>query len=648
VGTLISGKAAAKGLDLVFDVADDVPIDVRGDPWRLVQILANYANNAVKFTETGEVAILVRLVEDDGDSIVLRFAVRDTGIGLTGDQKRMLFRSFSQADSSTTRKYGGSGLGLAISKRLAQLMGGAVGVDSELGKGSTFWFTAKLGKGSPRPSLDVRPELRAKRVLVVEDNDNARTMLARMLSDMTFHVEVADSGDAALAAIEAANLAGAAIELVLFDCRMPDMAGLETAARMRTTFAESCPRLVMVAPYAHESMVTRADPIGIDGILIKPVTASSLFDCIMRVFGDSRAERTRRAKSSDMPADDVISALRGAKILLAEDNHLNQRVACEMLQGVGLEVEVAENGAIAVAMAQSARFDLILMDMQMPVLDGVTATREIRNLAVPTPIVAMTANAFQSDRDTCIAAGMNDYLAKPINPTALVAVLAKWVKRGGATPPAEAYPAQSLDSATLRMVSSRLGMFLYDRSDQARDVWSSNANLLKAAFPAHFEEIDRAIGEGDYERALTLLDRALAPPRPPGLPDIDPAVFDFDRIGPIYGWDVEALHDALDGFVDDADGKRAAIETALAGGQVERTREVAHALKGIAGVTGATRLAKSASQLEIAARTGRIDDANRLAPEIGPAVAELREALDRFFSCRADGETECLKRTSGN
>ena len=424
VANLISEKAAAKGLELVFDRGPDVPNDLVGDPLRLGQILINYANNAVKFTETGEIDVVVRLAEDLGDAVVLRFEVRDTGIGLSEAQQASLFQSFQQADSSTTRKYGGTGLGLAISKKLAEMMGGAVGVESQPGKGSTFWFTARMGKGRPRRVLVPKPDLRGRRMLVVDDNENARAVLVDMLAGMSFQAEAVESGQAALAAVVAKPF-----EIVFLDWQMPGMDGIETARAIRDLGLASPPHLLMVTAYGREEVLKGAEAVGIEEVLIKPVNPSLLFDAAMRALGaameDAPAEDDAAGGAAAAEAD--LAALKGMKVLLVEDNEFNQQVAMELLADGGVVVEIAENGAVAVDKVKAGGIDLVLMDMQMPVMDGVTATREIRKLGFDAlPIIAMTANAMQADRDKCLEAGMNDHLAKPIDPDEMFATLARW------------------------------------------------------------------------------------------------------------------------------------------------------------------------------------------------------------------------------
>jgi len=431
LATLIGDKVNAKGLELVFDVAPDVPASLVGDSLRLGQILINYANNAVKFTERGEVAVTVRVQGASADPrrVLLHFAVRDTGIGLTDEQMRQLFQSFQQADASTTRKYGGTGLGLAISKKLAQLMGGEVGVESAVGKGATFWFTARLEIGAgERPSLLPSPDLRGRRLMVVDDNDSARKVIAEQLRSMRFEVSTASSGAEAIALLRDAAAAGAPVEAVLLDWQMPGMSGVDTAAGIRALALEPPPRMMMVTAYGREEVQQQARAAGIDDLLIKPVNASVLFNTLIRLLGGV-ANDSLLPRVAAVGTLDALATIHGARVLLAEDNELNQQVAAELLADAGMVVDIANNGREAVAMAQRAPYDIVLMDMQMPEMDGVEATRALRAIASldALPVVAMTANAMQADRDLCTQAGMVDFVTKPIEPDELWRALLRWI-----------------------------------------------------------------------------------------------------------------------------------------------------------------------------------------------------------------------------
>lgn len=429
VSDVVGYKAGAKGLELVCDVAADVPPRLVGDSLRLGQILINFANNAIKFTEAGEISIAVRVVQALGPSVVLRFEVRDTGIGLTPEQMGRLFQSFQQADTSTTRRYGGTGLGLAICKSLAELMGGEVGVQSTFGKGSTFWVSLPLERaGAPRP-LVLPSDLRGRRVLVVDDNHTAATVLSDMLRAMGFEAEQVYSGHEALDRLRQSQAQGAPFGLLLLDWHMPGMDGIELAGRIRALGMAQVPKMLMVTAYGREDVMRSARLQGIDTVLIKPVNASLLLDTLMQCHANA-AEGPDRAivpiPVEPGPAAEIV----GASVLLVEDNELNQMVAVELLREAGFTVDVAENGQVAIERIAATAYDVVLMDMQMPVMDGEAATRQLRSdpRYDQLPIIAMTANAMEADRQRCFAAGMNDHVAKPIEPAALWAALGRWIR----------------------------------------------------------------------------------------------------------------------------------------------------------------------------------------------------------------------------
>jgi len=506
VADLIAEKAAAKGLELVFEVDPSVPRQLRGDSLRLGQILINYGNNAVKFTEQGEIVVGVKLLENTHDECQLHFFVRDTGIGLTEAQIAKLFQSFQQADTSTSRKYGGTGLGLAISKQLAGLMRGEVGVDSQVGRGSTFWFTARLGHARQSASLRVlAPALRGCRVLVVDDNEAARNVLEDMLMGMGFVVDQVAGGREAVAAVQKEPY-----RMVFLDWRMPGMDGVMTARAIRELPLESPPHLVMVTAYAREEVLKEAEGAGLADFLLKPVTASTLFDTAVRVLsGETSEQRSVIPESADR--EQRLARLQGARVLLVEDNELNREVAIELLAEYGLVVEVAEDGRQAVDKVSAADYDLVLMDMQMPVMDGTTATMEIRRKPAlqDLPIVAMTANAMQQDRERCLQAGMNDHVAKPIEPEELYAALLRWIPARAtalATPaPAAVSDAPELPSVPglntelgLRRVLGKRAAYL----DMLRRYLTSQENTA--------EDIRAALAAGDRETAERLAHTAKA------------------------------------------------------------------------------------------------------------------------------------------
>ena len=427
VSNLISEKASAKGLELIFDIDPAISTQFKGDPLRLGQILINFCNNAVKFTESGEIVVKARVQEKDEDGQLVCFSVSDTGIGLTEEQMGRLFQAFEQADASTTRHHGGTGLGLAISKRLAQLMGGDVGVNSEIGKGSTFWFTARLGNGTPSSRRTARTDLRGRRVLIIDDNPQARTVLSSMLESMTFVVHEAPSGLEGIEMVRHAAEIGEPYEIAFVDWQMPGIDGIETGKRIRGLPDLAVrPQLVMVTAYGREEVLKQAEENDFANVLIKPVTPSMLFDSAVEVLA------TNHEKVFDVPSSPALnlSCLRGAHVLLVEDNELNREVALGLLEDAHVSIDLAEDGEVAVRMVSKHDYDLVLMDMQMPVMDGIAATKAIRSNPQlrRVPIIAMTANVMATDRDKCFEAGMDDHVSKPIDPDELFATLLRWIK----------------------------------------------------------------------------------------------------------------------------------------------------------------------------------------------------------------------------
>ena len=443
VTNLISEKATAKGLELIFDIDPRVSMHPKGDPLRLGQILINFCNNAVKFTEKGEIVVKARVQEEDDGGQLVYFAVSDTGIGLTEEQMSRLFQAFEQADASTTRQHGGTGLGLAISKKLAQLMGGDVGVTSEVGKGSTFWFTAYLGRGDGAARRASRPDLRGRRVLVIDDNAQAREVLSSMLLSMTFLVDEAPSGSEGVELVRQAAARQQPYDVVFIDWQMPGIDGIETGRQIRALNLTPPPHLVMVTAYGREEVLRKAEQTSFENVLIKPVTPSMLFDSVVDVLGGSQ---TSSQQPTVAPGGEIdLAPIRGARILLVEDNELNREVALGLLEDAHLHIDVAEHGAAAIQQISRNPYDVVFMDMQMPVMDGITATKAIRSNPqfARLPIIAMTANAMDRDRELCLAAGMNDHLAKPIDPPKLFATLLRWVPARSAASAASSIPAPS-------------------------------------------------------------------------------------------------------------------------------------------------------------------------------------------------------------
>ena len=563
-------QADQKGIEFLirYDVA--IPNLLIGDPLRLGQIMLNLCSNALKFTEQGEVELAFRSLGGSGDDITVQVCVRDSGIGMSPEIQARLFEKFTQADQSTTRRFGGTGLGLAISRNLVELMGGRIWVeDSQPGKGSTLCFTVplKVARHSPRGALAERagPLLQGIHVLVVDDNAVSREILAEMLRFFHFEVSVAASGAAALEALHGTE----PFDLVLMDWRMPGMNGAEAIQRIHDDATlTSRPRIVMVTAYGREDVLRQAEQVGVDGFLIKPVSPSTLLDAILSALGRGRLLAGEGGRATTTAAMPTTRNLAGMRLLLVEDNDINREFAGELLRSEGIEVDMAVNGEEAVAQVQRRDYDGVLMDIQMPVMDGLEAARRIRalgreagkeSLAV-LPIIAMTALAMARDVQDGQAAGMNDHVTKPIMPNLLMAVLDKWV-----TVPAE-----------------------------------------RRAAAANIEPVDRDEGIAEELLAATSLD----------------AREGIHRIGGKVDAYRKQLHRFREHYAD------AAEELQRLAGQedTQRAEEYAHALKGVTGNIGALGLYECVTQIDAQLKEGRSPASDTLAclrTELAAVMADI-------------------------
>jgi PAS domain S-box-containing protein len=434
LANLVGMKAAEKGLELVFSLGAGVPDTLVGDPSRLGQVLVNLGNNAVKFTERGEVVVTVDVLERDAGSVRLGFEVRDTGIGITAEQRERLFKAFAQADSSTSRRYGGTGLGLAISQRLVQMMGGELGCESTAGRGSRFHFSARfgIGKAQGRNAAVAARDLRGARMLIADDNDVAREVLMAMAAALGLRPAAASGGREALEAVIAADAGHEPFDLLLLDWKMPGMNGVDCAKTIAgMALSHPPPTVLMLTAFSRDEMARglEAQRVAVAATLTKPVTPSTLLDASLRAIGRplQRAPRTNRREDA-LQRD--LAALAGARVLLVEDNLINQELARDLLGRANIVVQLAQDGREALDMLARERFDAVLMDCQMPVMDGYAATRELRRSPQwkDLPVIAMTANAMVGDREKVLAAGMNDHIAKPISFVELFRTLARWLR----------------------------------------------------------------------------------------------------------------------------------------------------------------------------------------------------------------------------
>ncbi|HEX4797250.1 MAG TPA: response regulator [Humisphaera sp.] len=432
-------RASSKKLELAYEVHSDVPDALIGDVNRLRQVLVNLVGNAIKFTESGEVVVHVGLAQKSGDELVLKVSVRDTGIGINAAAAARLFRPFEQAEIGTTRKYGGTGLGLAISRQLVELMGGTIRLESTPGVGSMFIFTIRVKAGTPRAAPTVQDASRlfeGKTALIVDDNETNRRILTAMLASWGLHSIQVDSGSSALAHLDRSHSAGQVVSVMITDLHMPEMDGFDLVTAVRAHPAFKNLPTVLLTSSASPGDQERCRQLGIAAKLLKPAKASYLLDNLVSILaGGNRSSPEAVRAPAKSPAAQALGSL---NVLLAEDNAVNQKFATRVLEGAGHKVTVASNGRQAVDLSGAQSFDLVLMDIQMPEMDGLEATRTIRGREAvtgrKTPIIAMTANAMGGDREMCLAAGMDGYIAKPVKKDLLFAemgrVLGEGVKGG--------------------------------------------------------------------------------------------------------------------------------------------------------------------------------------------------------------------------
>lgn len=435
IADVLAMTAFRKDLELSCLVNHNVPALVCGDPGRLRQILINLANNAIKFTESGEVVLCAEVKTEDSDRVVVQFSVKDTGIGIPADRISCLFHSFSQVDASTTRKFGGTGLGLAISKQLAELMGGTIGVESQPGEGSVFWFTANFGKQSRQQvTRDERLEnFSRKKILAIDDNPTNTMVLKEQLQSSGCFFKAAESAKQGLAALRQAKADGTPFDIVIIDSQIPETDGAQLGRKIKADPEIKDTQMIMLSSFGQRGDGSQMREIGFSAYLSKPVKQSMLFDCLVSVINGNSQSNTEAVKP--LVTRHTLSEHKKHKIriLIAEDNIVNQTLALKILEKVGLRADTVANGEEAVRAIEMVPYDVVLMDIQMPVLDGLSATRQIRKLDTDrgkVPIIALTAHAMKGDNDRCIEAGMNDYLSKPIKPEKLLDKIQQWAFDG--------------------------------------------------------------------------------------------------------------------------------------------------------------------------------------------------------------------------
>jgi signal transduction histidine kinase/CheY-like chemotaxis protein/HPt (histidine-containing phosphotransfer) domain-containing protein len=577
---LLAERAYNKGLELASCIEPEVPTALSGDPGRLSQVLTNLIGNAIKFTDEGEVILRVGLTEEYSDTAMVRFEVRDTGIGMTEEQRSRLFQSFSQADASTTRRYGGTGLGLAISKQLVELMGGEIGVESEPGVGSTFWFEVPIEKQPEgvQPAARPREDLRDLRVLIVDDNETNRRIVHEQVISWGMKNGMAEDGPSALERLRSLAESGEPYDLAILDLDMPKMDGMELAHRIKADPSISSTKLILLTSMGLHGEAEQARSVGFSAYLTKPVRQSKLYDAIATVMGALPVEEEAETRPAhEAPTIVTRHSLQEAKahtrerlarahVLVAEDNHVNQKVAVRMLESLGYRADVAATGLEAVEALSRIPYAAVLMDVQMPEMDGYAATREIREReegrSHHTPIIAMTANAMQGDKEKAIEAGMDDYVPKPVKLEELGAVLERWVSQE-------------------------------EEEEEARVVTTTPA---------------REAGAGSVDLSVLYGLREL---QQEGEPDI--------------------LNELIELFLDEVPGELEALGEAAQRGEARSVERIAHTLKGSSANMGAVRMEAICAELEEIGRSEDLaaapEQISQLEEEFGHVRAVLEEEL---------------------
>jgi PAS domain S-box-containing protein len=523
IADMLASTAQAKGLELAVAICNDVPLEVRGDIGRLRQVIVNLVSNAIKFTPAGEVVISAKLQSESSDSTIIEFSVQDTGIGISLIAQQKLFQPFIQVDASTNRKYGGTGLGLAICKQIVELMGGQIGIESALGQGSRFWFTVPLGKQVISDRADdatLLVDLKDKRVLVVDDNRTNCQILSYQLTGWQMQVDLANNAAEAFTRLREAANSGHLYDLVILDVQMPDLDGEMLGAQIKADPQYRQIKLVMMASLQQRGAIERLQELGFSAYLLKPIKRSRLQSCLKQLFSNQAASDLEERAMPPTRSPKTIEKASNLKILLAEDSLTNQKVAVNQLKNLGYKADIAANGKEVLTAIARIDYDLILMDCQMPELDGYEATRQIRQLDPPRSniaIVAMTANAMKEDRDRCLEVGMNDYLSKPIRKEELAAKLAEWEATilGDVSPSRDEIEDVGVESI---LESSQIALIQQERvSDNAarmiidwnyldrvssgsREFQQQLLQVFVESIPHHLEALKTAIAANDYTK----------------------------------------------------------------------------------------------------------------------------------------------------
>ena len=645
VAQILAQRAQIKNLELACLIQPDVPAYLRGDPGRLRQVLVNLVGNGIKFTDHGEVLLRIELLHEDDRQALVRFEVKDTGIGVSPEHHATLFQTFSQADASTTRKYGGSGLGLAISRQLVELMGGEIDFESEPGKGSTFWFTAVFDKQAKpeEPLLALPTDLQNLHVLVVDDNTTNRTVLTKLVSGFGCRVEAASGGWAGIDLLREALAEGDPFQVLLLDLQMPELDGYQTATEIKADPDLQNLKILILTSLGQRGDANRSTQIGCDGYLLKPIKRRQLFEALLAAVGRATEPNPVRRK---LITRHTISEQQKERppILLADDNSVNRKLVTTLLEKSGYSVDSVETGGQAVEAVQKKQYGLILMDGQMPEMDGFEATQKIRlleNEARSTPIIAMTAYAMKGDRERCLEAGMDDYIPKPLDPDTLFALIEKWIWRRQPleekpdTLPEEVFT--GADSAET-LVPPQAGEDEEPEAEAKPEVELGENIKLPEWLPEELFSAESAPDTGTDEVTAWIQEHVASfNQSDAGTIDLPPTELlstelpvDIDSALPRFYFDRVYYIEMLGEFVANLPAKVIELKAHLYAGDASQVSRLAHDLNGSAVNFAAGELHELANALEVSGRENQLEGAPQLIAQIEIQVQKLKSYLSEL------------------
>ncbi len=626
VASTMAQKAYDKGLEMACFVQENIPSKLRGDPGRLRQILVNLVSNAIKFTQKGEIVLRADTLSESDTHVNIRFSVQDTGIGIPKDRQDVIFKRFTQADGSTTRKYGGTGLGLTISKQLAEMMGGQIGVESEADVGSTFWFTAQFEKQltwQEQPEIPMG-DLIGLNVLCIDDNATNRIILSKMISSFGCLVETAAGGEEGIELLRKSSKMDNPFKLVFVDMQMPDMDGTQTAKAIVADEQIQPVKIIILTSIGHRGDAKICEEIGCVGYLLKPVRKTDLLEIMRVVIGRGKIIQTEQPQNLITRHTIAERKLLKKQILLAEDNPINQKLAVTLLEKGGYKVKTVDNGLQVIEAINHGSYCLILMDIQMPEMDGYEATKRIRELQderAHLPIIAMTAHAMRGDREKCIEAGMDDYISKPIQPEELFKLLDKWsgIRGGESIKPEEKAEDKKVDEKdgsgdapdfSDAVIGWNIGLDSVDDLTEVGTESESGEVLMESSedlgIPIEKAQMIKRLGEkcSNDGKGLSPINLAEALPR-------------FDH-------DIEFFTTMLGEFLDHLSDKVVELNEAQETGNSQSMHLLAHSLKGMASNFNADHMVNLARTIEAQAKEGNLKETRNLIQEIEKEIPTLK------------------------